>query len=189
MEDLIIAEEMSLTKPEETWIKEQYRTATAIVAPQGINLPWYDRHAGFVAVVGVIVAVLTLVFIIVPHMEQDMRNDLSNDIETKLNEKGLDHIVEDVGTIKGKLEEMQPFFDELIQSHIHQAASLSRKDFSSAIPHINQIVKAATSGKVTVPIQDIKAIGTTALEASKDEPSSWPRLANLTQSYFLPIVP
>jgi hypothetical protein len=85
---------------------------------------------------------------------------------------------------------------------MHRAASLNPKDFGPELPRIEQIVTAATKGNVRVPIEDVKAIGKNAIEASNDNTqqaslawrvvldlASYRSFLNITYKPNAPIVP
>jgi hypothetical protein len=186
MEELL-AEEMPLTKSEEQWVKGQSKAHLSVLLAEGTHLAWYDQHAGLVALIAAVATILGIVLavalFVVPHIENDMRNVLGGDIDKKLKDKGLDHISEDVTAIRTRLDTIQPFLDDLIKDRMHRASSLNRMDFGSELPRIKQTVIAATKENVTVPIEDIKAIGKNAIEASsgnsKQASLAWQIVLNL----------
>ncbi|MGB9485543.1 MAG: hypothetical protein WCD04_05450 [Terriglobia bacterium] len=182
-----LAEEMALTKAQEKWVREQSGAAVKAPWEEESHPPWYERHAGLVALVGVAAAVAGVVvavaFVLAPHMEKDMRNDLAADIDAKLKNRGIDHLSEDVAGIRGRLDSIQPFVEDLIKDRMHRAARLNQKDFGSELPRIKQVLTAAAKENVTVPIEDIKAIGKNAIEASsgnsKQASLAWQIVLNL----------
>lgn len=152
------AEEMSLTKSEENWVRKRANEPTkGVPSPLG-GQKWYDRHAGLVAFGSLVVAVLLLVFAVIPIIEGDIQNHLGPEIATAINDKGLDSLPQQVASLRASMAAMRHDLDLLLQKGLKTSASLPQQSFSRNLDVVADQLRVAAHRNLVVSPEIVRRI-------------------------------
>lgn len=138
---------------------------------------FWGRLLRWASLIGVVSALVTFAYTrIAAHRNRDFEYHVNDLIDKKLLEpsKKLDSVANDMATVKGQLQVLQPLIQELILRKISDSLKLSSKDYLAALPQLKELLATATQLRVSIDPAVVEKGAKKAIDVSRENPTAWP---------------